>query len=390
MSSAFISWLISVCIIQFLIIVSLISKHRGPGHGVNTNDQHGILSRQRFSVSVSDPVATNSSLALLTSEDNLGTGTGSIISISSNIIDKKSDDEIPPPGVAMTMMLHAPTWFIRRYTIMIQNVIGNIPEDWKVQIFYKPIGQSQKGLDVNPGIKRYIRSGKVILTEIAEHIWEKKRKRFELMTEQWIWENVVAENVFVFGGNAVICSNSPLSLSNFTQFDYIGTPWNFRKGVGGDGGISFRRRSAMLQAIEYQLNKIPETPADAVGGPSDKRALAYKQWGQEDTFFVSSLLEMAEHGAYKGTRALLLAARQDTLRFGAIGAALNDDVFVVSGTLPSVPFEDRQKFISLCPEMKIFYPALHDPSCFGAEPNGEKCAKTVCALKPRAERRGGC
>ncbi len=48
-------------------------------------------------------------------------------------------------GVAATLLLHAPTWFQRRYTMMIQNTISNIPDDWVVQIFYTAQGQSKKG-----------------------------------------------------------------------------------------------------------------------------------------------------------------------------------------------------------------------------------------------------
>ena len=57
-----------------------------------------------------------------------------------------------------------------------------------------------------------------------------------------------------------------------------------------------------------------------------------------------------------------------------IGGVSNKDVLVISGTLPSITNEDRQSLMNLCPEMKVFYPALHDPSCFGAKPNGDKCA----------------
>ena len=38
----------------------------------------------------------------------------------------------------------------------------------------------------------------------------------------------------------------------------------------------------------------------------------------------------------------------------------------------------------------MFYPAMHDPNCFGAVPNGEKCALSICALRPKEQRRGGC
>lgn len=57
-----------------------------------------------------------------------------------------------------------------------------------------------------------------------------------------------------------------------------------------------------------------------------------------------------------------------------IGGVSNKDVLVVSGTLPAVSYEERQSLLNLCPEMKVFYPALHDPNCFGAKPDGDKCA----------------
>jgi hypothetical protein len=59
----------------------------------------------------------------------------------------------------------------------------------------------------------------------------------------------------------------------------------------------------------------------------------------------------------------------------------NDNVLVASGTLPDISHEERDRFLSVCPELKILYPSLHDPSCFGASPNSTVCAKTICALQ---------
>jgi hypothetical protein len=85
-----------------------------------------------------------------------------------------------------------------------------------------------------------------------------------------------------------------------------------------------------------------------------------------------------------------VAPRDETLKFSAIDDKLNFDVLTVSGTLGGVSFDERQKFHNYCPEIKMFYPTMHDPSCFGAEPDGEECAKTICALRPKKDRRGGC
>lgn len=351
-SSTFISWLLSLCVIQFLVIVNLLEKD-GCEIVTQRSQPRTIVAEPR----ASPPVAHNT----IDSDKCMYAATAMNSSLG---------------GVAATLMLHAPTWFQRRYTLMIQNAVNNIPDDWKVQVFHTRRGQSQKGLDINPGIRRFVDSGRVVLTEIPDRVLVHKKKRFEIMMEPWLWESMLAEKVLIFGGNAVICSNSPQSVANFTQFDYIGAPWDLKRGVGGDGGISVRSRSAMLAALRHRLDVLPP----------EERPTAHRKWGQEDAFFVSTLLEMQSSGRFAGR----LAAREDTLRFAAIGSAAGEAVWAVSGTLPWLPFEARGDLMSRCPEMKIFYPALHDPSCFGAQPDGERCAQTVCALQPKTQRRGGC
>jgi hypothetical protein len=391
MSSSTVSWLICICVVQFLVIVHLIGKSKD--HGMDSHEPVGKIE------SFSKRVSSNSM---------------AVVAPSLRLPGFKYDPLLFPSkkfgGVAATLLLHAPSWFQRRYTMMIQNALNNIPDDWVVQIFYTTTGQSQHGLDINPGIRKWVNSGKVVLSPIPDYVLVVKKKRFEMMFDTWIWESMLAEKVLIFGGNSVICSNSPWTFLNFTQFDYIGAPWDFKKGVGGDGGISLRSKSAMLAAIEYQLSHEPTESA---------KLLAFRKWGQEDQFYVRTLLEMNEKGIFNNNTGFSssagslgdsgsgtgsstavvssvvgvpwkLASREDTLRFGAIGSAVNRDVLVVSGILPGVPLDDRQKFMFVCPEIKMFYPALHDPSCFGAQPNGEECAKTICALKSKKERKGGC
>lgn len=57
--------------------------------------------------------------------------------------------------------------------------------------------------------------------------------------------------------------------------------------------------------------------------------------------------------------------------------------FSVSDTLPGVKLDIRAQIIDLCPEMKILFPSLHEPGCFGASLQREKCAASICALDPK-------
>ena len=70
-------------------------------------------------------------------------------------------------------------------------------------------------------------------------------------------------------------------------------------------------------------------------------------------------------------------------RFSAFGGVANTSAFAVSGTLPQVSLQERQDMIEACPEMRIFFPSLHEPGCFGAELQREACAASICALNPK-------
>jgi hypothetical protein len=59
------------------------------------------------------------------------------------------DDEYD--GVAVTLMLKAPKWFHRRYTIMLQNVLANLPaEPYKSSNHHPPHPPTTKGESRQP------------------------------------------------------------------------------------------------------------------------------------------------------------------------------------------------------------------------------------------------
>lgn len=282
-------------------------------------------------------------------------------------------------GVAVTLMLNSPKWFQRRYTTMIQNILNNTPETWAVQIFYVATGQSQYGLDLNPGIARMsiTRQDRIIMTEVPSNIVQKygmKRKK-GYWTDKWMWETMVANKVLVFSGNGAICSNSKLSLLDGTavkllsQFDYIGPPWRNLGGEGGDGAISYRDRNAMLDAINYE---------ESNGQHS------------EDYYFIKTLKEMNK----KNGKTYRIASKEQTYLIGGIETNDFDETqgppMIISGTLSSLNHDIRNTILEMCPEVKAIFPSLHNPSCFGAHPDAKGCADSICALKDQSAHPHGC
>ena len=282
-------------------------------------------------------------------------------------------------GVAVTLFFHSPRWFQLRYTMMVNNIAANIPENWKIQIFYINGGGSKKGIDLNIGLQKLVVNGKLVFTQIPSQILQQKKKRAVIMTDVWFWENVLADKVLMFGGNSVMCGNSPYSLADFYQYDYVGSPWgSVKKGAGGDGLISLRNRRVMLQAIQYKLD---QTPA------GERREDQYKKWGGEDTFFVNAMLEMKQLPQYKHFN---IAPLEACMKWGAVNNYANHTVLTASGTLAGVRMQERAEFLDYCMELKIIFPLLHDPACFGADPNATLCALSICALQPKEKRKGGC
>lgn len=251
-------------------------------------------------------------------------------------------------GVAVTVMLKAPKWFHRRYTAMLHNVLSNLPSTWNVQIFYNEKWLQKDVLPLHPGLQLLRETNERILwTQIPNEMTRWKPK--DVMKSTWLWESIIAENVLLFGGNGAFCGNGRVYVDSFLGLDYVGAPWMKYYGKGGDGSShSFRHRSAMLDILRDH--------------PPDDEAPDYQ-------YFLKNMM--------KDGRKYKIADRNDTIAFAGVadGAPL-----LLSGTQAHSNWTSRDSMLAACPELKIIFPSLHEPSCFGAHPNGEQCKQTICAL----------
>jgi len=258
----------------------------------------------------------------------------------------------PPQGVAATVMLKAPKWFHRRYTLMIHNVLANIPSTWSIQIFSNEDWIKKDVLPLHPGLQRLRSHPRIIWTAMPKDLTRKRPK--EIMKNMWLWESIVAEDVLFFTGNGVLCANSKSRIEDFLDHTYVGVPWKSFGGVGGDGSShSFRKRSHMMRILEKYP---PESEMES----------------QDYHYFAKYL---SKEGNSK------LANVTTTILFGGVTDDPDSAPFAVSGTQANLEYSARQSLLQVCPELGVIFPSLHEPSCFGAHPNGEKCKASICALQ---------
>ncbi|KAL9187389.1 hypothetical protein ACHAXT_001492 [Thalassiosira profunda] len=313
---------------------------------------------------------------------------------------ESASKERPPKfkGVAATLMMNNPKWFQRRYTMMIQNVLLNIPPEWGVQIFYTGNGQSQFGLDISPGLTRLMEAypDRIVLTTIPPDVVKANKKPKQMWAAEWVWENMHLssakdnqnQNVLMFSGNGAFCSNSKTTIGDIVELglNYVGMPSDRNAGIGGDGSThGLVNRRAILDAIKtgkghdgeerhdiFFLRKMMETNKDQDGEPRYK--IATKE--QTEMFGgISPILSKMTADQWS----------DEKLKKGAEEAG---PPLIVSGTIPQLGNAARELMLDLCPELKVIFPSLHNPNCFGANPQGSKCAESICALK--RDRKGGC
>jgi hypothetical protein len=63
-----------------------------------------------------------------------------------------------------------------------------------------------------------------------------------------ILDQIPTEMFLVFQADTVICSQHKDLLEKFLTYDYVGAPWSWMP--GGNGGLSLRRKSKMLEIVE--------------------------------------------------------------------------------------------------------------------------------------------
>lgn len=158
--------------------------------------------------------------------------------------------------------------------------------------------------------------------------------------------------MLTFGGTSVLCANSPWSVSHFDRFDYIGSPWGAVDGRGGEGGVSLRNRQKMLQALQ----SVSVEDALRIGN------------GNEDQFFVKSLIKNGGS----------VPSAAETAVFGMSGGTAIGEPFAAMGTLADLDDTQRQFYLDYCPELKMFFPSLHNSACFGASPDPTSCFEFLC------------
>jgi len=152
----------------------------------------------------------------------------------------------------------------------IENFDENFDTSWDLYIFH---GQSTGAFAQEAASN--IKGRRVILIPLKTDNLNADQYN-ELFKDPEFWYKVHAENILVFQTDAAVCSKTDYSIYDFVKYDYIGCsindktigteyPYWERKGIDnfyGVGGLSFRKRSFMLECIRNNPNVKANYPED--------------------------------------------------------------------------------------------------------------------------------
>jgi hypothetical protein len=141
---------------------------------------------------------------------------------------------------------------------VLNNVMSILPEDYTLQIFHGTSNYDYVYDSVENDMM--LLDKEVEFTNLNIDSISADDSSLEIMLTKDFWNKVVGENVLYFECDTMLCPNSEFKIEDFENFNYIGGYWGNELGMMNqkynrvmNGGLSFRKKSFMLDIIENKL-----------------------------------------------------------------------------------------------------------------------------------------
>lgn len=138
-----------------------------------------------------------------------------------------------------------------------------VPPDWRFR-FMGSI-DSVEHINKSMAIREQVAAGKLDLTYIPSNMSTGSQEEISrFLTTLWLYEVVLqpAEWLLVFQTDSILCANSRQNINDYLEYDWIGAPWNPKGRWGGNGGLSLRRVSAIIDILRNQKRIDGTEPED--------------------------------------------------------------------------------------------------------------------------------
>ncbi|KAJ4391967.1 hypothetical protein N0V93_005587 [Gnomoniopsis smithogilvyi] len=128
-----------------------------------------------------------------------------------------------------------------------------VPPDWRFRFMGSV--ESVEFINKSVAIREQVNAGKLDLTYIPSNMSVASQEEISrFLTNLWMYETVLApaEWLLIFQTDSILCANARRNLNDYLEYDWIGAPWQPGARFGGNGGLSIRRVSAIIDVLRSQ------------------------------------------------------------------------------------------------------------------------------------------
>lgn len=147
---------------------------------------------------------------------------------------------------------------------LILQFMGVLPSDWRFR--FMGSSESIRSIKNSRAIQHQVKAGKLDLTFIPSNMTTGGQEQISrFLTTSWLYEVVLqpAEWLLVFQIDSILCANSEGNIDDWLEYDWVGAPWSTSSRYGGNGGLSLRRVSSIIQILREQI-RIPNSDPEDV------------------------------------------------------------------------------------------------------------------------------
>lgn len=137
---------------------------------------------------------------------------------------------------------------------VLTNFLENLSNEWNIIIFHGNKNKSYIENIINNTLLKY--KSRITLENLKVDDLTLKEYN-NLLTSKELYQYIPTEIFLIFQTDSLICSDYKDLIHDFLKYDYVGAPWKFN--MVGNGGLSLRRKSKMLEIInKCDYNNKPE------------------------------------------------------------------------------------------------------------------------------------
>lgn len=187
---------------------------------------------------------------------------------------------------------------------VLRNFLTNLEANWAVLVFHG--NQNKEWLEtmINGPLAEF--KSRISLSNLGVDNLEYPEGYNTLLTSKEFYEKIPTEIFLVFQTDSMICPQHKGLLYKFLKYDYVGAPWGHAPDLGvGNGGLSLRRKSKMLQVIEKCPPRPPRENEDIYFARSCAAApLNRPSFEEAKEFSIENVMaprSFGLHQAYRGS-----------------------------------------------------------------------------------------